>query len=75
MRPAHQSDSKSPRASSSAKRKKASIAPPEPMAIGQGPPRPIGPEALKALREAIKSGKYPSDAVVVRGLVRMIRKP
>ena len=45
------------------------------MAIGQDPPRPIGPEELKALREAIKSGKYPSDAVVVRGLVRMIRKP
>jgi hypothetical protein len=48
---------------------------PAPEAIGQGPPRPIGPAALKALREAIKSGKYPSDQAVMRGIVRMIRKP
>ena len=39
------------------------------------PPKPIGPEALKALREAIKSGKYPSDDAVRSGLERLIRRP
>ena len=38
-------------------------------------PRPIGPERLKAIREAIRNGTYPSDADVVGGLVRMFRKP
>jgi len=39
------------------------------------PPKPIGPEAMKALREAIRSGKYPSEDVVRRGLERLIRRP
>ncbi len=36
-------------------------------------PRPIGPERLKALREAIESGTYPADEHVMGGLVRMFR--
>jgi hypothetical protein len=39
------------------------------------PIRPIGPTAMKALREAIKSGSYPSDAAVLGGLQRMLEKP
>lgn len=39
------------------------------------PPKPIGPEAMKALREAIKSGKYPTDDAVRAGLERLIRRP
>ena len=42
---------------------------------GDGPDQPlapIGPERLKALREAIRSGQYPSDADVVGGLERML---
>jgi|GEM_PF-5288614 len=39
------------------------------------PPKPIGPEAMRALREAIRSGRYPSDDVVRRGLERLIRRP
>lgn len=39
------------------------------------PPKPIGPAAMKALREAIRSGKYPSEDVVRRGLERLIRRP
>ena len=39
------------------------------------PLKPIGAEALKALREAIKTVKYPSDAAVVGGLMRMLKKP
>ena len=39
------------------------------------PLKPIGAEALKALREAIKTGKYPSDAAVMGGLLRMLKKP
>ena len=42
---------------------------------GHRPLKPIGPAALKALREAIRSGKYPSDDVVVTGLLRMMRNP
>jgi hypothetical protein len=38
-------------------------------------PRPIGPERLRALREAIRNGTYPSDADVMGGLVRMFREP
>lgn len=37
--------------------------------------KPIGPAALKALREAIQSGKYPSEAQVQGGLRRMFRSP
>lgn len=39
------------------------------------PPKPIGPEAMRALREAIRSGTYPSEDVVRRGLERLIRRP
>ena len=38
-------------------------------------PRPIGPERLRALREAIEGGSYPSDKDVMGGLVRMFRRP
>jgi hypothetical protein len=38
-------------------------------------PRPIGPEALRALRDAIRNGTYPSDSDVMGGLVRMFREP
>ena len=38
-------------------------------------PRPIGPERLKALREAIRNGTYPTDADVRGGLDRMFRRP
>ena len=34
--------------------------------------RPIGPERLKALREAIRNGTYPTDQDVVGGLTRML---
>jgi hypothetical protein len=43
--------------------------------VASKPMRPIGPEGLKALREAIQSGRYPSDAAVRAGLERLIRKP
>ena len=39
------------------------------------PPKPIGPAAMKALRDAIRSGTYPSEDVVRRGLERLIRRP
>ena len=42
--------------------------------LSHNPPRPIGPEALKRLREAIQSGEYPSDSVVRDGLERLIRR-
>ncbi|MDA1195874.1 MAG: hypothetical protein O2894_11905 [Planctomycetota bacterium] len=35
--------------------------------------RPIGPERLRALREAIRSGTYPNDAQVLGGLTRLLR--
>jgi hypothetical protein len=46
-----------------------------PIASDPTAPRPIGPERLRALREAIRSGAYPPDAAVMGGLVRMFRKP
>ena len=54
--------------------------PPPPLPIpatplSHNPPHPIGPEALKRIREAIQSGEYPSDAVVRSGLERLIRRP
>lgn len=39
------------------------------------PLKPIGPAALKALREAIRSGQYPTDAHVRSGLGRLLRRP
>ena len=42
--------------------------------VAQPPMRPIGPEGLRALRKAIQSGAYPTDAAVRAGLERMIRK-
>jgi hypothetical protein len=53
----------------------ASAAPPIPMAFSGTRPHPIGPEALKALREAIRNGTYPTDRAVESGLLRMFRKP
>jgi hypothetical protein len=47
-------------------------APPAPRGPADAP-RPIGPERLRALREAIEKGTYPNDRVVVSGLVRMFR--
>jgi hypothetical protein len=37
------------------------------------PPRPIGPERLRALREAILSGAYPTQAAVTSGLLSLFR--
>jgi hypothetical protein len=37
--------------------------------------KPIGPAALKALRERIRSGQYPSEEQVQGGLRRMFRSP
>lgn len=37
------------------------------------PLRPIGPERLQALREAIRNGTYPTEADVVGGLQRLFR--
>jgi hypothetical protein len=51
---------------------------PEPMlpvADEAGAPRPIGPERLRALREAILSGAYPGEAEVTDGLASLFRKP
>lgn len=42
--------------------------------VAKKPMKPIGPAALKALREAIRSGAYPSDAVVRDGIERLIRR-
>jgi anti-sigma28 factor (negative regulator of flagellin synthesis) len=39
---------------------------------GSEPLRPIGPERLRALREAIRDGSYPTDAEVLGGLERML---
>jgi hypothetical protein len=51
--------------------------PPAPPSISEAPdiPRPIGPERLRALREAIRNGTYPTDADVLSGLVRLFGKP
>jgi hypothetical protein len=38
------------------------------------PVRPIGPERLRALREAILSGAYPLDAAVESGLTQLFRE-
>lgn len=38
-------------------------------------PRPIGPERLRALREAILNGTYPSADVVSSSLVQLFRQP
>ncbi len=37
--------------------------------------RPIGPKALAELREAIRSGRYPTEAHVRRGMERLLRRP
>ena len=37
--------------------------------------KPIGPERLLALREAIRNGTYPSGETVERGLTRMFLWP
>jgi hypothetical protein len=39
------------------------------------PLRPIGPAALQELREAIRSGRYPTDAAVRAGMERLLRRP
>ena len=42
--------------------------------VARKPMKPIGPAALKALREAIRSGTYPSEDVVRDGIERLIRR-
>jgi hypothetical protein len=37
--------------------------------------RPIGPERLRALRESIRNGTYPTDENVERALLRMFLGP
>jgi hypothetical protein len=41
----------------------------------EAPPHPIGPERLRALREAILNGTYPTDGAVTGGLVKLFRQP
>ncbi len=38
-------------------------------------PKPIGMDRLRALREAIRNGTYPTQADVVGGIVRMFGEP
>jgi hypothetical protein len=38
-------------------------------------PRPIGPERLRALREAILNGTYPTESAVTGGLTQLFRQP
>lgn len=38
-------------------------------------PRPIGPERLRALREAIEKGTYPTRDDVLGGLERLLDRP
>jgi hypothetical protein len=52
-----------------------STAIPTPPVFSEGKPRPIGPKALKALRDAIRDGTYPSDRAVRAGILRMFRRP
>ena len=42
--------------------------------LRHNPPRPIGADALRRLREAIQSGEYPSDSDVRAGVERLIRR-
>jgi hypothetical protein len=44
---------------------------PDAPADDAGPVTPIGPERLRALREAILSGTYPLDAAVTHGLANL----
>jgi hypothetical protein len=39
------------------------------------PLRPIGAAALQELREAIRTGRYPTDAAVRSGMERLLRRP
>jgi hypothetical protein len=43
----------------------------EPVDRGHKRPQPIGMERLRALRRAIREGRYPTDADVERGLERL----
>jgi hypothetical protein len=42
---------------------------------GDEPLRPIGADRLRALREAIENGTYPSEADVLGGLNRLLESP
>lgn len=44
-----------------------------PLSGDDAAPGPIGPERLRALREAILNGTYPMDAAVVSGLTTLFR--
>lgn len=48
---------------------------PPPAPDDNAPPRPIGPERLRALREAILSGTYPLDQAATQGLTSLFRGP
>jgi len=55
----------------------ASVASAKPAPEAQSPRdplEPIGPERLRALREAIRNGTYPSDEHVLGGLERMFSR-
>ena len=47
--------------------------PPDGATGPKDPLEPIGPERLKALREAIQNGTYPSDEHVLGGLARLFK--
>jgi hypothetical protein len=55
--------------------KAAATAPVPPAADDGQAPRPIGPERLRALREAILNGTYPTEAAVASWLTSLFRQP
>ena len=44
----------------------------KPLSDGKEPLSPIGPERLRALRQAIEDGTYPREADVLGGLERLL---
>ena len=44
----------------------------EPLETAEDALRPIGPERLRELREAIRNGTYPTEADVLGGLERLL---
>jgi anti-sigma28 factor (negative regulator of flagellin synthesis) len=71
--------SKTPSAAPQAEKaeRSAACAPGGAPALGRPPSsaplRPIGPERLKALRQAIREGSYPTDADVLGGLENLLQ--
>lgn len=73
MRPAQPKKSSKPRRQAPSASTGAPLA--GPFAEPRPPLRPIGPEALQNLREAIRTGRYPPEAAVRSGMERLLRRP